>query len=121
MAVKVQTTEGERLLPLPSEIAHWTMTTLEQYMPKAGGIFTGEIQIPEKTELDLSLAKAYLPATEAQLNTLYLAVFNIADSKFALVNHIHQNASLSQSGFMSTSDKAKLDSIILTDIEEVKV
>lgn len=119
MAVKVHTTEGLRLLPLPSEIADWTLTELKKYMPLAGGIFVGDIQIPARSAFTLEDARDTYPATEGQLKTAYNALLSEGDIRWAERGHVHANATHLTSGFMYYGDKIKLDSIILKDIEEI--
>lgn len=78
MGVKVQTDKGEKVLPLPSEIAKRIEDSLAAYVPRTGGVFTGEIKIPAKTSFVLTDLRSDIPATEGQLQDLLSHIKNNA-------------------------------------------
>ena len=115
MAVSLKTKSGKKLVPTVEEVSAGTAKKLEKYVPKTGGTFTGEIQIPQHSgDFVLADLRNTYPATEEQLGKAVNYTLLQVQNTYAKKDHGHTVATTSAAGFMSTQDKSKLDAVAST-------
>ena len=115
MAVLLKTKSGKKLVPTVEEVSAGTAKKLEKYVPKTGGTFTGEIQIPQHSgDFVLADLRNTYPATEEQLGKAVNYTLLQVQNTYAKKDHGHTVATTSAAGFMSTQDKSKLDAVAST-------
>ena len=112
MAVTLNTEQGKKKVPTAQEVEKHLAKQLAKYVPKTGGEFTGDIQIPKRTgEFVLADLRDKYPATEKQLKSGIEYTLLQVEGAYSKKDHGHTVATQSAAGFMSTDDKKKLDGI----------
>ncbi|MCM1323042.1 MAG: hypothetical protein NC218_02550 [Acetobacter sp.] len=110
MAVKIKTHNGTKLVPTAKEVSAQVDATLQGYVPKTGGEFTGEVQIPSRGDsFVLADLRDKFPATEKQLKQGLAYLAAEVSNGYAKKDHGHTLATTAVAGFMSKTDKSNLE------------